>query len=62
MTKIIDFVTIIDELAEAMSENTDIEFCEAENWILHNLDAFAMTKDFKAVITAEEVKKCTKKS
>ena len=44
MTKIIDFVTKIDNIANAMSEGTDIEFCEAENWILHNLDCFADTK------------------
>lgn len=62
MTKIIDFVATVDEIAEAMSENTGIEFCEAENWILHNLDCFAATKDFAAVVTAEEAKKCTKKS
>lgn len=62
MTKIIDFVATVDEIAEAMSENTGIEFGEAENWILHNLDCFALTKDFAAVVTKEEVKKCTKKS
>ena len=62
MTKIIDFVATVDEIAEAMSGNTGIEFCEAENWILHNLDCFAATKDFAAVVTTEEVKKCTKKS
>ncbi len=62
MTKIIDFVATVDKIANAMSEDTDIEFCEAENWILHNLDCFALTKDFAAVVTTEEVKKCTKKS
>ncbi len=62
MTKIIDFVTKIDNIANAMSEGTDVEFCDAENWVLHNLDCFAETKDFAAVVTAEEVKKCTKKS